>query len=129
MAYEKIEVKEVPKTWGKEVWMANTESYCGKELHVRKGRRCSLHFHKVKDEVFYVRDGRILLELKKGEFVEESVIEKGNSVRIRPHTPHRFGGLKDSVIIEISTHHEDSDSYRIEVKNDIPPEVMKKYNG
>jgi len=43
-----------------------------------------------------------------------------DAVRICPGTKHRFGGIEDSVIIESSTHHEDSDSYRDETSGPMP---------
>ncbi|HBY66694.1 MAG TPA: cupin domain-containing protein, partial [Flavobacteriaceae bacterium] len=42
----------VPKGWGFEKWIVNNEEYCGKLLYFVKGKRCSWHFHKLKDEVF-----------------------------------------------------------------------------
>ena len=41
-------------------------------------------------------------------------MEKGDVQHIEKGQPHRFKGLEDSVIIEFSTHHLDSDSYRLE---------------
>jgi len=124
MEYKKIEsIKEVPKIWGKEIWMTNNELYCGKKLYIKKGKRTSLHFHKNKDETFYIKKGRIILEI--GDKIK--IMKEEESIRISPNTNHRIGGLTDSVIIEISTHHEDSDSYRVEVKNNVPEEIMKKY--
>jgi mannose-6-phosphate isomerase len=100
----------VPKNWGEEHWIVNKE-YCGKKLVVRKGHRCSLHYHKVKDEVFYVASGRLFLELGG----EEVVLGPGDHRHVEPGTLHRFTGLTDCEIIEFSTHHEDSDSHRVEV--------------
>jgi len=99
----------VPKEWGEEHWIVNRE-YCGKKLVLRKGFRCSLHHHEVKDEVFYVIAGRVLLEL--GD--EVHVLERGDHRHVPPGTVHRFWGLEDAEIIEFSTHHEDADSYRLE---------------
>lgn len=99
----------VPKEWGEEHWIVNRE-YCGKKLVLNKGFRCSLHYHEVKDEVFYVIAGRVLLEL--GD--EVHVLAKGDHRHVPPGTVHRFWGIEDSEIIEFSTHHEDEDSYRLE---------------
>jgi quercetin dioxygenase-like cupin family protein len=99
----------VPKEWGEEHWIVNGE-YCGKKLVLRKGWRCSLHYHRVKDEVFYLIAGRVLLEVDGAEHV----MVPGDHHRIAPTTVHRFSGIEDSEIIEFSTHHEDEDSYRIE---------------
>ncbi len=36
-----------PKGWGREIWIANNGLYCGKILEINKGKKCSLHFHKL----------------------------------------------------------------------------------
>ena len=43
----------------------------------------------------------------------------GHSILITPNTKHRFTGLENSEIMEFSTHHEDSDSYREEVSGKV----------
>lgn len=118
-------VKEVQKVWGSEIWMANTDLYCGKLLELKKGKRCSFHYHKKKDETFYLLSGKVLIELE--DF--ESLMIVGDCVRIKPRIKHRFSGLEDSVIIETSTHHDESDSYRFsgELSGDIPKEIMERY--
>jgi hypothetical protein len=47
-------VHTVDKGWGREVWIANGKLYCGKILEIKKGKRCSLHYHKLKTESFYL---------------------------------------------------------------------------
>lgn len=98
-----------PKVWGEEHWIANG-TYCGKKLILRKGFQCSLHYHKNKDETFYVQSGKVGFELgdKKCELLP------GDSVHVPPTVPHRFTGLEDSEIFEFSTYHEEEDSYRLE---------------
>ena len=126
MEYNIYRPIEVEKAWGKEIWMANTGLYCGKKLMLNKGKRCSLHYHKLKDETFYLDSGRIFLEIGG----KEIIMNPGESIIVHPTINHRFSGLEDSVIIEISTHHEDSDSYRVpgESSGDIPEEVLKRIN-
>mgnify|MGYP001328181883 CR=1 FL=1 len=55
------EIKHVPKGWGYEKWIVNTDEYCGKLLFFDEGKRCSWHYHNLKDETFYLQSGRILL--------------------------------------------------------------------
>ena len=101
-------MEEHTKVWGKEIWIVN-EGYCCKELILNKGYRCSMHYHKKKDEVFYVAKGSVLMEID-----EDAIIgNPGDWFRIKPFTRHRFTGLSDSVIVESSSHHEDNDSYRL----------------
>ena len=105
---------EVKKVWGKEIWIVNRE-YCGKKLILNKGFRCSIHYHKNKDETFYILKGKVLMETDN----KKQVVIPGHSILITPNTKHRFTGLEDSEIIEFSTHHDDSDSYRDEVSGKV----------
>ena len=124
----------VPKGWGHELWIINTDKYCGKQLTVLPGKRCSLHYHEIKDEVFYVIDGELCVEYCPNEkllkdilldpstmglFSRTVVLKKGDSLRIQPRMPHSFTSNTNHpcTFIEFSTHHSDEDSYRI-VKGD-----------
>lgn len=53
------EIKFVPKGWGFEKWLVNSDKYCGKLLFFAKSKRCSLHYHKIKDETFFVHSGKL----------------------------------------------------------------------
>ncbi|MDD4287199.1 MAG: PfkB family carbohydrate kinase [Candidatus Peribacteraceae bacterium] len=108
------------KQWGEEHWIVNKE-YCGKKLLLKKDRRCSLHSHKEKDEVFYIQKGRVLLELGK----ESRTLTPGDFVHIPSDTPHRFTGLEDSEIFEFSTTHNEEDSYRTEYSGHVE---QKRYD-
>lgn len=104
----------VDKVWGQEEIVANINKYCFKFLHLKQGYQCSLHHHKLKDETFYVSKGTVLMEFTWPNETElkELVMGVGIDIRIKPYMKHRFTGLEDSVIIEISTQHFDHDSYR-----------------
>lgn len=84
-----------------------------------------MHYHKHKDETFYIDSGRVLMEINE----KKNIMNARQVVRIFPGTNHRFSGLEESVIIEISTHHDDSDSYRKkgELSGDIPEEIKREY--
>ncbi len=103
-------VDVVPKVWGHEKWIENNEKYCSKLLWLKSGYQCSLHYHKVKDEMFLITKGHVRLEI--GDKIVH--MRQGNFVRIPPGTPHRFRGIEDSEILEVSTHHMEEDSYRLE---------------
>ena len=106
MKIQKPEVHD--KVWGKELWIANNDKYCGKILELSKGFRCSIHYHKNKDETFYILEGKVLMEVDG----EKKIMNVGESIRIFQEMKHRFTGIEDSKILEISTHHEEDDSYR-----------------
>ena len=109
------EIEIHPKVWGEEHWIVNA-SYCGKKLVLREGYRCSVHYHQVKDEVFYVLSGRVLMEVDGAP----RVLQPGMKQHIRPGEKHRFTGLEESEIIEFSTHHLEEDSYRDEPSGPVP---------
>lgn len=102
-------INVVQKVWGSEEWLVNNELYCAKFLNLNKNSYCSIHWHKQKDETFYVLDGEIKLEL----FGETIYLSSGQSIRLKPYTVHRFTGITNSKILEISTTHSDEDSYRV----------------
>jgi len=102
-------VKRVKKVWGIEQWIVNTSKYAGKILELNKDYHCSFHFHKLKDETFYVLSGKVQLRKNK----KTMVLRRGDSVRIKPREKHSFLGLQKSLIIEFSTTHFESDSYRL----------------
>ena len=109
------EMKKVKKVWGNEIWIVNSDMYCGKVLNLKKGFSCSFHYHKLKDETFMVLEGRIIMRLHDDVFV----MKPGDSCHVPPWTNHRFTGVKDSKIIEFSTRHFEDDSYRIEKSREV----------
>ena len=104
-----IGLKHVKKVWGSELWVVNNKEYCGKILYLKKDFRCSVRYHKLKHETFYLVSGKILLEIGG----KERIMKSGHIQEVKRGITHRFTGIEDSEIIEFSTHHEDSDSYRI----------------
>src|SRR5712692_9314211 len=109
-------VRIVPKGWGREVWIANGDLYCGKILEIRKGKRSSLHYHKLKTESFYLRSGRLKLRIKESPDateIEELILEAGQCMDIPTGTVHQLKALEDVELYEFSTQHFDSDSHRL----------------
>jgi len=110
-------IKKVKKIWGSEEWLVNNDKYCAKYLNLVKGFRCSLHYHAMKDETFYILEGIVKLELEPtiGTDLVTYKLVKGEQIRIYPWILHRFTSLsKTAKILEVSTTHKDEDSYRKE---------------
>jgi len=118
------------KGWGYEKWMANCDMYCGKLLVVYHDLKCSVHYHRVKHETFYLQDGLILMRVWEESAItdmekhasnffplqrpNEFLMHPGDRLVLPPNTPHQFMGVDPkSTIIEISTQHFEDDSYRI----------------
>ena len=112
-------VNVVPKDWGHEEWIVNNAKYCGKKLVFNTGCRCSLHYHKIKEETFYVVSGKVYVELVDGNKKINRVMEPGDTQHIVPGLWHRITALQPSEVMEFSTFHMDEDSYRIEASGTI----------
>jgi mannose-6-phosphate isomerase len=99
------EPEKVDKPWGHEVIWAVSDSYAGKILFVKAGESMSLQFHNVKDEAWYILEGRAKLELgAAGErMLNNEVIGPGAAFRFPPGTVHRLTAVEDTTIIEVST--------------------------
>lgn len=101
------------KAWGFEDEIINTKDYCGKRMFLKEQHRCSIHKHAIKDEALTVVSGLVWFET--GETPERMTgawMKDCERIHIKPGLWHRFTGMRDSVIYECSTHHEDSDSIR-----------------
>ncbi len=118
--YDQIPHKFVSKSWGYEEWFENNDMYCGKLLTVVKHQWSSkgkYHYHKIKDETFYVIEGTLLLHIfDDNEKIPIPVkLNKGDSYRIKPNVFHRFtSATNECKFIEVSTTHSDDDSYRVD---------------
>ena len=107
--------RRVDKPWGFELIWALSDQYCGKLLFVRAGEALSLQFHRIKDESWYVHQGRAHLELgvAEGTAPQAREIGPGDCFHFPPGTLHRLRALEDTVIVEVSTPHLD-DVVRVE---------------
>ena len=104
------------KGWGYEKWIVNKDEYCGKVLHMIKGKKCSWHYHMLKDETFYLQEGRILLRYSDEDDIEkakELILERGDKFHVYRGLRHQMFALEDTDLFEFSTQHFDSDSNRI----------------
>ena len=113
-------MKHVEKGWGYEKWIVNTEDYCGKLLYFEEGKRCSFHYHKAKDETFYLQSGKILLYYGDTDNLNEAkdiILEPGDKFHIYRGLRHQMVAVEPSELFEFSTQHFEDDSYRV-IKGD-----------
>ena len=106
---------KVPKGWGEELIIENNEMYCGKLLIFKKGCKFSMHYHLLKDETWYVQEGKFNYRWIDTETAElnQTKLKKGDVVRQRVGQPNQILALTDGTIFEVSTQHFDEDSYRV----------------
>lgn len=129
----------VPKTWGYERWIVNNDKYCGKILVFKDKQCCSLHAHNNKEETFYVLSGGFVIFLydaQKNSAIIKVLKEEGTLDipvglyhSIRSVASLSDDMLSESSLLEFSTHHEDSDSYRLDVKMIPDKEILKAWQN
>ena len=79
---------------------------------IEANKSSSLHYHKLKDETFYIQEGKILVKVISNDGLEkEFEMKKGDVLDIPKGIKHQFTGLAEkSEIFEVSTEHFDDDS-------------------
>ena len=107
----------VQKGWGYELIWATNDKYCGKIMVFEKaGTKFSMHFHKEKDETWFVNSGQFkvrYIDTKDAMLYEKDLIE-GDVWHNPPLQPHQLEALEDSSsITEVSTPDSVEDNYRI----------------
>ena len=105
----------ISKGWGSEfIWESN-DLYCGKFLNFKEGARFSMHFHKDKDETWYVLKGKFIVKYidTKTSEVKEEELGMGATWRNKPLEPHQLYCLEEGQIIEVSTKDTAEDNYRV----------------
>mgnify|MGYP003663176585 CR=1 FL=1 len=115
-----LKMNYVPKGWGWEKWVVNGPEYCGKLLFFNKGKKCSWHLHRLKDEVFYLKSGKLKVYYSDSDDLSKAsvlILNPGENFHVYRGLRHQMLALEDSELFEFSTTHFDSDSYRI-IKGD-----------
>jgi len=106
----------VNKGWGYEEILINTPLYCAKILHINKDKQLSWHYHNIKDETFYVENGKVLLYSGWDDEILSAdirVLNPGDTFNVPVGLRHRLKGLENSRVFEFSTQHFDEDSIRV----------------
>ena len=113
-------VERIEKGWGHELVIVNHNGYCGKILNVDKGKQTSWHYHNLKNETFYLEDGKLKIYYGRDKDIEKAnilIMNPGDKFSVPEGLIHRIYGVKKSKLYEFSTTHYDSDSYRV-IKGD-----------
>jgi mannose-6-phosphate isomerase-like protein (cupin superfamily) len=107
----------VKKGWGYELIWATNDQYCGKIMVFEKaGNKFSMHFHREKDETWFVNSGKFKLrwiDTRTATLYEQELTE-GETWHNPPLQPHQLEALTDNASIsEVSTADSVDDNYRI----------------
>ena len=97
-------MKKVDKPRGHETIWAVTDRYVGKVLHIKKGEKLSLQYHRKKDETVMVWSGRMTFEhFAEGEQPQFKELGPGEAFHVTPGLRHRMIALEDTDVFEVST--------------------------
>ena len=120
----------VKKGWGYELIWATNEKYCGKIMVFEKaGNMFSMHFHKEKDESWFVNAGKFKLRWidTTNATLYEQELKEGDTWRNPPLMPHQLIAMVDnSSITEVSTADSVEDNFRIAPGNSQTPVETEK---
>ena len=107
----------VKKGWGYEIIWATNDKYCGKIMVFEKvGSKFSMHFHKEKDETWFINAGKFLLRWIDTEkaTLNEKILVEGETWHNPPLQPHQLEAMvANSMIFEVSSPDSVEDNYRI----------------
>ena len=111
MPIKKEDFKYVEKVWGEEIILVNCDKYCAKLLVVDPKAEMSYHYHPKKTETFYCLEGYSTLrsdgkDYLMAPFTRPKTIPAGTKHMVIGHD-------EPCVLLEVSTHHDDSDSVRL----------------
>lgn len=104
-----IKSSSLEKPWGDETMWRSPNAVAVKTLTLKKGKRNSFKYNKIKDELLICASGKIRAyfgdeELLKG-IGDLSVAElnPGSALAVQSNCPYRLEALEDSVVLEVST--------------------------
>jgi len=106
---------KVEKGWGyEEIWIT-TDKYCSKFLHFNKGAKFSMHFHRDKEETWFVNSGTFLVKWidTKCAITHEETLKTGDVWHNDPLVPHQLICITAGTILEVSTPDSVEDNYRV----------------
>lgn len=115
------------KGWGYELIWATTDRYCGKLMVFdRGGAKFSMHFHKEKDETWFVNSGRFLVKWIDTDTAKlnQRELKEGDTWHNPPLQPHQLIAVVPGTITEVSTADSVEDNYRV-----FPGDSQKEENG
>ena len=114
----KPKIERVDKDWGFELIRVNNkeEDYCSKILYIEADKGTSMHYHLIKHETFYVREGTLIIDTIDPQTIEltSTVLTVGECMEIPRGIAHQLKSIGSPVEFdETSTYSDDLDSYRV----------------
>jgi len=84
-----------------EYWIVNDtdNAYCGKFLYLFDGQRCPEHYHRTKDETFFIVRGTVEMTVEG----DVRMLQAGDVLKLAPGRSHTFAALGGpALVLEVS---------------------------
>jgi quercetin dioxygenase-like cupin family protein len=106
----------VKKGWGSEMIWATNDKYCGKMMNFNTGARFSMHFHREKDETWYVLAGKFIVRYidTQNAQTHEKELNEGDTWHNPSLLPHQLICVEEGTVVEVSTADSVEDNYRVQ---------------
>jgi len=89
------------KVWGKTAEIIHNKEISIHHLKLLAGGRCSIHYHKQRENVFYVTRGKVLVETWELNLGQQKVVHAGERFVVPTRVVHRFSALCDGTMYEV----------------------------
>lgn len=96
--------------WGNETVWSSPHTVCVKTLQLKKGKRNSFKFNKIKDELLICASGKTVAYHGDERMISDGVgdlsrscVEEGMALAVQSGCPYRLEAIEDSIILEVST--------------------------
>ena len=95
-------MKKEGKIWGSNLLLFHNDNIQINQIYIKKGGRCSKHFHKNKYNMFFIQSGELLIEKwNTSGLMDSTILIEEQMTEIPPNTYHRFTALEDTSALEI----------------------------
>jgi mannose-6-phosphate isomerase-like protein (cupin superfamily) len=78
------------KLWGETEALLQTPLAELHRIRAEPFSRCSWHVHQRKHNAFYVLEGKLVIQIRSGDAVDETVLRPGEMLTVAPGVKHRF---------------------------------------
>ena len=91
------------KIWGTTELVHSNSVLEFHRIEFKSGYKCSEHEHQYKSNGFFVESGKMMVKVWQNDYdlVDETILNAGDFMRVKPGVFHQFIGLEDGVAFEL----------------------------
>lgn len=90
------------KIWGENILIFKNDHIQINQIYIKKGGRCSKHYHRSKNNMFFIQAGELLIEKwNSNGIIDSTILESEQKTIIPSNVYHRFTAIQDTQALEI----------------------------